>query len=472
MIDLGMLLAQHGALVTFMTTPVNASRIRTTINIARESGLPIRFLELHFPCRELGLPEGCENADVVSTQKHMFTFFEATRQLKQPLELYLREHKPPPSCIVSDFCQPWTRDLAQSFGIPRLTFFSMSNFAILCYYNIWHYKVYSDVISDDTQVFTVPGLTEKIVVTKAQAPGFFGGEGWEKVREEVREAEFEADGILVNSFHALEPSYFELYQKAMGKKVWTIGPLFLHKKDMACLATRGNRSSLDVDYCMQWLDSMKPRSVLYISFGSLTQVKPSQLMEIGKGLEASNYPFIWVIKNNESSQEIEEWLSGGYEERVSPRGIIVRGWAPQLMILSHSAVGGFLSHCGWNSTLEAICAGVPMITWPHFSEQFLNERFVVDVLRIGVSVGVKVPNVMMQAASKKMLIVNGEVLEKVMKKVMDEEEGMEKRRRVEEIRKVAREAMEVGGSSYENVMHLIHWFSNDDKKKCMKEEEY
>ncbi|KAL3505134.1 hypothetical protein ACH5RR_034975 [Cinchona calisaya] len=128
--------------------------------------------------------------------------------------------------------------------------------------------------------------------------------------------------------------------------------------------------------------------VLYVSFGSLTKFSNEQLSEIALVLEASNHPFIWVVRKMENEQEISRFLDG-FEERMKKdkKGLIIRGWAPQLMILNHPAVGGFMTHCGWNSTMEAMSAGVPLITWPLFAEQFYNEKILDQVLKVGVSVG-------------------------------------------------------------------------------------
>jgi hypothetical protein len=143
---------------------------------------------------------------------------------------------------------------------------------------------------------------------------------------------------------------------------------------------------------MGWLNSKKPGSVIYACLGSLCRLIPAQLIELGLGLEASNQPFIWVIKTGERHLELEEWLvKERFEERIKGRGLLIKGWAPQVLILSHPAVGGFITHCGWNSTLESVCSGVPMITWPLFAEQFFNEKLVVEVLRIGIKVGVEIP---------------------------------------------------------------------------------
>ncbi|EEC72712.1 hypothetical protein OsI_06313 [Oryza sativa Indica Group] len=111
----------------------------------------------------------------------------------------------------------------------------------------------------------------------------------------------------------------------------------------------------------------------------MIQKVPKYLFEVGHGLEDSGKPFIWVVKVTEvATPEVQEWLSA-LEARVAGRGVVVRGWAPQLAILSHRAVGGFVTHCGCNSILEDITHGVPVVTWPHISDQFLNERLAVDV---------------------------------------------------------------------------------------------
>ncbi|KAJ0987962.1 hypothetical protein J5N97_006318 [Dioscorea zingiberensis] len=443
MIDMARLIASRGVLVTFVTTPVNAARIKSSIDSMHGSGLPVRFLSLPFPCSEAGLPEGCENLDALPSRDMIKNFMQACSLLKDPLINHLKAHHPPPSCIISDLSHPWLKEVSKELSIPRLFFNGFGCFALLCGFNIRQHKIH-EAIDDENEMFVIPGLPRKIEVTRAQAPGFFALKDMEEYTEEVREAERSADGVVVNSFDELETPYVECYQKTTGKKVWMIGPLSLSNKNFSDMAARGNKAAIDEGLCMNWLDSMKPSSVLYVSFGSMARTKLDQLVEVGLALEASERPFVWVIKPGEKAAEVEEWLSEGFEERTRSRGLIIRGWAPQVMILSHGAVGGFMTHCGWNSTLEGVTAGVPMITWPHFAEQFINEKLIVEVLEVGVPVGVKSPT-KWGDVNGNVSVVEKERIEKAVERLMNEgEEAEERRMRAKVLGEKAGKAMEEG----------------------------
>lgn len=173
---------------------------------------------------------------------------------------------------------------------------------------------------------------------------------------------------MVNSFEELEPEYVEEFGRVRGGKVWCIGPVSLRNKDDSDKLERGSKSLVDENKCLEWLDLQGPGSVVYVCFGSLGRFTTPQLVEIGLGLEVSGRPFVWVVREGKS-EEFENWMAeDGFEERNRGKGVLVRGWAPQVLILSHPTVGGFVTHCGWNSTLEGVCAGVPMVTWPLFAD--------------------------------------------------------------------------------------------------------
>ena len=460
MVDMACLIAERGALVSFITTPVNAARIRPVIDQVHAAGIPVRFVELKFPCAEAGLPEGCENVDLVPSEDLYKPFFKAISLLAQPLELYLREVEPTPSCIITDFCNYFTAGVARELNIPRIIFHGPSCFFILCMHNVREHKAY-DGVDDEFEPVVLPNLPLRIEASRAQAPGWFAGPFWEDVRDKAREAEASADGVVINTFYELEAEIVEYYKKAIGKPVWTLGPLSLYNKDFTSKAMRGKKSSVDEQQVLSWLDSKEPKSVVYVNFGSLVKTKPSQLVEIGCGLESSSRPFIWVIKESEKCPEIDKFMSEGFEERTKDRGLVITGWAPQMVILSHPSIAGFMTHCGWNSILEAVCEGVPMITWPHFADQFLNEKLIVEVLEIGVSVGVKIPFYYIKEDE---VVAKREEVEKAIASLMDEgEEGSERRKRAAEFGEKARKAMEEGGSSYDNLTLFIEYFRENSK---------
>ncbi|KAJ3684557.1 hypothetical protein LUZ61_013721 [Rhynchospora tenuis] len=454
-VDLAHVLVHHGAFVTFVTTPLNASRIRQYIEHARELQLPIRFVTLPINCSEVGLPEGSENLDTLTAGLKQFNaFLEACLQLRDPLISYLKEHGPPPNCVISDLCHPWTGDVARTFGIPRFSFVGFSAFSHLCRHIINSKNIY-DKVTDDHQPVPLPGFPHPLEIPKTRSPlNFSISEG--RVRYMIREEERKVQGVIVNTFEEMEPLYVECFEKAMEKKVWTLGPMGLYNRDTKKLNARGDKASIDIERCMNWLDGMQDQSVIFVSFGSLARIMPLQLIEIGLGLEASKKPFIWVIKFGPHNAEFEQWLiEERFEERTKDRGLLILGWAPQSAILSHNAIGGFMTHCGWNSVIESISSGVPMITWPHFAEQFLNEVLVVDILKIGVRIGVTSSVTWGSEKRDEVMVKRDDIESKVLELINEEGEGMKKRVKARELGNMAKKAMEESGSSYQNIKLLI-----------------
>ncbi|KAI0502277.1 hypothetical protein KFK09_017224 [Dendrobium nobile] len=467
MADMASLLASSGAVVTFITTPVNAARIRPIIDRIENSHLPVRFVQLPFPSAEAGLPAGCENVDLISSPGLHKPFMEALSIFGEQVKLYLTTKNPttmPVDCIIFDSKNSWVGAVAESLGIPHIIFYGPSCFYILCSHLLKKYQVLKS-IEDDYKLFKVPGLPEPVEVMKAHVMRLMDRPGWEKVSEEFYKTEKSACCVVMNTFEELEMSGLDKFRKEIMKEVWPIGPLSLSNKDLDSMAMRGKACSIDTRLLLSWLDSKAPNSVMFVSFGSLSRNPISQLVQIGQALESassSQLSFIWVVKEAERSEEVENWLAE-FEERTKGRGMVIRGWAPQAVILGHLAVGGFMTHCGWNSTLEAIAGGVVMATWPRFGDQFVNERLVVDVLRIGVAVGAKVPTLFVNEMSEKAL-VKGEEVRKVVEKVMQGgEEGEERRKRVRELAEKARKAMEEGGSSFENLKRIIQFAKGENK---------
>ncbi|CAD5174223.1 UDP-glycosyltransferase 73D1-like [Musa acuminata AAA Group] len=456
MIDIGRLLAERGGVtVTIVMTPANAAQLKPTIDHIATSGLPIRFVFLPFPSVEVGLPEGCESMDSLPAFDMMPNLYDGSKLLRQPLEELLREQALAPSCIICGAYYPWTPAVARELGIPCFVFHGFGSFALFCMHNLYRYRPHERA-SSPTEPFLLPGLPFQFEIARQQLPVHFQLlPHFMEMCNEVREGELAMDGVLVNSFDDLEPGYAERLAAASGKKVCTIGPVSLcYRSGRLDMADRGKKLSVDASRCLDWLDSMKPRSVIYVSFGSLGSLASEQLMELGYGLLASNRPFIWAINGVEA---VEEWMQEKLEKGgVDPKFLLILGWAPQVMILSHPAVGGFLTHCGWNSTLESASAGVPMATWPLFAEQFLNQKLIVDAVGIGVAVGVKTSMRRPEQAAEEGSAVKREVIAEVVERLMDgREEGEERRRRAKEFAAKASKTVATGGSSYDNMTRLI-----------------
>ncbi|XP_028789961.1 UDP-glycosyltransferase 73C5-like [Neltuma alba] len=457
MIDIARLLAQRGVIVTIFTTPKNASRFDSVLFRALRSRLPIRIVRLQFPFKEAGLPEGCENLDMISSldEDMIFNFFDAIKMLRNQAEKLFEELTPQPSCIISDMCIPWTIQIAQKHGIPRIAFHGFSCFCLHCLHKI-HTSNVLESITSETEVFTVPGIPHHIEVNKTQIPVLMEDDRIKEFSEHMIDAETRSYGVVINTFEELEGEYVRDYKKERKDKVWCLGPVSLCNKDELDKAQRGNKASINEKLCLKWLDSQQPRSVVYVCLGSLCNLIPSQLEELALALEDSKKPFIWAIRGGDKLQELESWIKeDGFEERIEGRGLLIRGWAPQVLVLSHPAVGGFITHCGWNSTLECISAGVPMVTWPLFADQFLNEKLACQVLKVGVSVGVEVP--MKWGEEEKIgVVVKKEDIKKAICMVMDEgEESEERRKKAKELSEMAKKAVENGGSSHRNISLLI-----------------
>ncbi|XP_057522581.1 UDP-glucose flavonoid 3-O-glucosyltransferase 7-like [Amaranthus tricolor] len=453
MVDIARVFVSHSNIkATIITTPTNASSM-SSIKFEHK----ITFLTTPLPLKDVGLPEGCENLVSASTRDITFKLFRAIEMLHPKLESMLVDNKP--DVIVSDYLYPWTVDVANRLGIPRLAFSGSCFFNNCISHNLEKFRPH-DRIESESQEFVVPNLPDAINLTRSQLQDIVKGKtSFNALFERLKEAEKNSFGVLMNSFYELEHDYADYCRKEMGIKSWQIGPLFLFNKSIT--------SSIDHN-CMQWLDSKMPKSVLYICFGSLTRFTKSQHTEMANALKDSGCFFIWVLgkvlksNDNDQTKEVTEewWLPDWFEEIITMKengdrlGFVIKGWAPQVPILKHRAIGGFLTHCGWNSILEGVSAGVPLITWPVFADQFYNEKLITQVLKIGVEVG----NVIWKAwATDETEVIKNEKIKTAIRRVMGGgEEAKEIRRKVKELSDLAHKAIEKGGSSYNDIKALLH----------------
>lgn len=443
MVDMAKLFAARGVKATFITTPANAAAIEATIGRANLSYLhPIHLLLLPFPATAVGLPKGTENlSSVTDDAPSQEKFLAGVAMLQGPFRRVVADLLP--DAILTDWFLPWTVDVAEEFNIPRLVFHGTSFFA-RCVVEALGYKPQQA----DAESIVIPGFPHRIELLNSQLPDVTQFvPAFRELLDQIARKEWRSYGVVVNSFYELEPDYAELYRKGYGKKAWHIGPVSLCNKEQEDKSLRGNRGDVDHNECLKWLDKKEPRSVVYVCFGSQCLFSRAELRELALGLDNCGHPFIWVVRSG-----VDGWMPDGYEQRIEGRGLIVRGWAPQMLILNHEAVGCFVTHCGWNSTLESVTAGVPMITRPLFAEQFYNEKLIVEVLRIGFGVGAKCHG---ERPDDRELVGSPQI-ENALRRLMDggeEAEGMT--RRAKELGEMAKRAMEEGGSSFVDMGNLI-----------------
>ncbi|KAL9272481.1 UDP-glucose flavonoid 3-O-glucosyltransferase 6-like protein [Drosera capensis] len=266
-----------------------------------------------------------------------------------------------------------------------------------------------------------------------------------------------AKAIIINTFEELESHAIgTLSEDPTIPKIYPVGPIVNVDAQMK----EGNEAQKDD--IIRWLDQQPPASVVFLCFGSMGGFLEDQVIQMAKGLEQSDQRFLWSLRQPASLAkggkeepprdytDLGNILPEGFLERTAERGKII-GWAPQVAVLSHPAVGGFVSHCGWNSTLESLWFGVPVATWPLYAEQQMNAFQLVKELGIAAQIGMDFQWDHLKGESN--VLVHAAVIEKGVRELMNKENGV--RSKVQKMSEVGRKATEEGGSSYVWMGHFI-----------------
>ena len=263
---------------------------------------------------------------------------------------------------------------------------------------------------------------------------------------------FETVGIVINTFHDLEPYALNSVSTSQVPAIYPIGPIL----DLVGPA-QWHPDLANHERIMKWLDDQPPSTVVFLSFGSHGCLSESQVREIAFGLELAEVRFVWVLREQPKDQfslpndytNFKKILPNGFLERTAGIGFVC-GWVSQVQILSHKAIGGFISHCGWNSILESLWHGIPIATWPVYAEQQMNAFEMVKELGLAIEIRLDY-----REGSD---LVSAKEVEGGIKRLMNYDD--EVRQKVKEMSKKCRVAKMENGSSYASLGALIEKLVN------------
>ncbi|XP_066316162.1 gallate 1-beta-glucosyltransferase-like [Miscanthus floridulus] len=426
---LGRHLASRGLLVTFTTAPHAGLKFGhgdgATIDVGRGT---IRFE--HLKGGDLWAPDDPRYHDPTGVIRHI-------EQAAPPVlaELIRRQSEAgrPVSCVVANAFAPWATRVASGMGVPHAMLWTESCAVLSLFYHYLHSL--ADFPSREAgpgATVAVPGLPPLAagdLPALIHAPEEFL---WRQVLiADIRSLRETVTWVLVNTFDKLERPTIEALRPHL--PVIPVGPL--------CSGTENHGSGQDDDDddCVAWLDAQPPRSVVFVAFGSLLQISRDEMSELAEGLAATGRPFLLVVRDDN-----RELLPDGDHCLAAATGSDSRGkvvaWCDQARVLSHGAVGCFVTHCGWNSTVEALASGVPVVTYPAWADQPTNAKFLADVY----GVGVRLPKPMTRDA-----------LRRCIEKVMGGPEAVAVRARSAKWKAEATAALSTGGSLEKGIQDFV-----------------
>ncbi|BBG93522.1 UDP-Glycosyltransferase superfamily protein [Prunus dulcis] len=452
--------------ITIASTPLNIQSLQSTIATSSNNNT-IHLAELPFCSTDHGLPQNTETTENLPLNK-LVNLFAASLSLEAParrlISGIIETEGRPPLCVISDVFFGWANDVADSLGTVNVSFTTGGAYGTAAYISIWLNLPHR---STDENFFTLPGFPERCRFDVSQLHPFLraadGTDSWSRFFQPQISLSAKSFGWLCNTVEEIEPFGLDILRNCVRLPVWSVGPLIPREAlknsstlDVSVSRQRaGKKLSFPAEKCLEWLDSHGSDSVIYISFGSQNTISETQMKELAIGLEESGRAFIWVIRPpigfDMKGEFRAEWLPQGFEERMnkSKQGLLVHNWAPQLEILSHKSTRVFVSHCGWNSVMESLSQGVPIVGWPLAAEQAYNSKMLEE--EMGVSVELT------RGVQSKIV---GEEVKGVIDLVMDENgKGEEMRKNAavikEKIRASIRDDDEEKGSSVKAVDDFV-----------------
>nr|ABR17327.1 unknown [Picea sitchensis] len=442
-------LAAKGVTVTFVNTEACYANITKARNgedpfsHAQSLGLDIRSAQISD-----GLPLEFDRS--LNAEEFIESFETNMIPHVEELISHLKEEEPPVLCIIADSFFVWLDRVAKKYGISHASFWTEAAMVFSIYYH-WDLLVengHSPFVNkeDDHEnlINYIPGLSD---LKTTDLPSYFQELDLSSRTHDILYEAFQsvrgADWIISNTVEDLESRTIAELQSI--KPFWSVGPLLpsAFQEDLNKETSRTNM--WPESDCTGWLDSKPENSVIYISFGSYAHLSRAQIEEVALGLLESKQPFIWVLRPDIIASGIHDILPEGFLEETKDKGLVVQ-WSSQLEVLSHPSVGGFLTHCGWNSILESLSSGVPMLAFPLFTDQCTNRWLIVE--EWGVAMDLAGNSGSFQNYKP---LVGREEIARTLKKFMGEEEGRKLRLKVKPIREVLKKAMLDSGTSNKNL---------------------
>ncbi|GLJ04767.1 hypothetical protein SUGI_0002960 [Cryptomeria japonica] len=437
-------LASQGVIITFVSFAFDHHRMLKADKTLQRMGIRLRFESIpdHLP----------PGVDIVSD---LFKIFGQLYQMEgSDLEKVIQRLNvtgPPVTCILHDVFMPWVAQVSHNLNIPRAVFYTQSATVGAIYHHFKYVQKWNNCEQDSKDAVVIPAIGE---MRMPDLPSSFFPPlltaGYLDICLSLVDSFNRASWVIWNSFDELEGKAINHLREA-NVPVCTVGPLipsaFLDRRNSEDTQFGGSPWEEETEECMEWLNSKPPHSVVYVSFGSIATISTKQIWEIGRGLQSSGQNYLWAIRPSAGQTTVWENFWEGFAEEIGDRGLIVK-WSPQLKVLNHPSVGAFMSHCGWNSTLEALSCGVPLLACDLRFDQPANCKLIVDLWKMGIKLR------RTQNADGDVMFAWDEI-ERCVRRVICSEEGAELRKNAVRCKESAKKAKMEGGSSHSNVNGFV-----------------
>ncbi|KAL7235913.1 hypothetical protein ACSBR1_019238 [Camellia fascicularis] len=448
---LSKLLHTKGFHITFVNTEHNHKRLLKSRGTTSLVSLP----DFTFETIPDGLPPDAADD---TAQQHIPSLCQSTKQ-NCPVPFCELLHKlnhtnvPPVTCVVSDGVMSFTLKACEELGIPNMVFWTTSACGFLGYKQCVN-LMEKGIIPFKDSSFLTNGCLETMVewiprrkdIRMKDLPRLIRKTDPNDIILNFLKGEMEgaskASAIILHTFDALEHDVLDALSSVFPCKIYAIGPLQLHldqNTENSILKHIGSNLWKEEAKCVEWLDSKEPKSVVYVSFGSVRVLMREQVVEFAWGLANSRKNFLWMIRPDLVMGGAQA-LPTEFIAETKERGLIA-SWCPQERVLNHPAIAGFITHSGWNSTIESITAGVPMICWPFSSEQQVNCLYACTEWDIGMAIDGD--------------DVGKNEVEKLVRELMEGEKGTMMKNKAMNWKRKSQDATGPGGSSYLNLERLL-----------------